>query len=50
MFFLFFLIIDSYFLITAVIAQTLIPTAELPILPGIPTKEAKAKMEINPVQ
>ena len=39
-FFFFFSIIDLYFLI---------PTAELIIPIGIPTKEAKAEMEMHPV-
>ena len=48
--FLFFsLIIDSYFLIPAVIAQTFNPIAELLIPIGIPIKEAKAEIEIHPV-
>ena len=45
----FFLIIDLYFLITAVIAHICIPTAELAIPTGIPTKEEKAEMETHPV-
>ena len=49
MFFLLFLIIDLYLLITAVIAQIFIPTAELAIPAGIPTKEAKAEVETHPV-
>ena len=48
-FFLFFLIIDLYFLIPAVITQTLNPFAE-PVIPiGIQTKEAKEKMESQTV-
>ena len=47
LFFLFFLIIDLYFLIPAVIAQIFNPTAELVIPIG--TKEAKAEMETHPV-
>ena len=43
-FFFFFLIIDLYFLIPAVIAQSFNPIAELVIPKGIPTKEAKAEM------
>ena len=39
----FFLIIDLYFLIIAVIAQFLNPIAELVIPIGIPTKEPKQK-------
>ena len=47
--FLFFLIIDLYFLIPAVIAKNFNPTAELVIPIGIPTKEAKVKIETHPV-
>ena len=47
--FLFFLIIDLYFLIPAVIAQILNPIAELIIPIGIPSKKAKAGIEIHPV-
>ena len=43
--FFFFLIIDLYFVIAAVIAQIFDPIAELVIPSGIPTKEAKAEME-----
>ena len=43
--FFFFLIIDLYFVIAAVIAQIFNPTAEIVIPTGIPTKEAKAEME-----
>ena len=42
-------IIDLYFLITAFIAQISNPIAELVIPTGIPTKEAKAEMETDPV-
>ena len=45
-FLFFFLIIDLYFWINAVIAQIFIPTAELVMSVGIPTKEAKAEIEI----
>ena len=45
----FFLIIDLYFLISAVIAQIFNPIAELVIPIGIPIKEAKAEMETHPV-
>ena len=45
----FFIIIDLYFLIAAVIAQIFNPIAELVILIGIQTKEAKAEFEIHPV-
>ena len=48
-FFLFFLIIDLYFLIPAVITQIFNPIVELAIPIGITTKEAKAEMETNPV-
>ena len=48
-FFFFFLIIDLYFLIPAVITQIFNPIAELVIPYGIPTKEAKAEMETYPV-
>ena len=45
-FFFFFLIIELYFLISAVIAQIFNPIVELVIPIGIPTKEAKAEIEI----
>ena len=48
-FFFFFLIISLYFLIPAAIEQMLNPIAELVILIGIPSKEAKAVIEIHPV-
>ena len=48
-FFFFFLIIDLYFLISPVIAQIFNPTAELVIPIGIPSKKAKAEIEIHPV-
>ena len=48
-FFFFFLIIDLYFLIPAIIAQILNPIPELVIPIGIPSKEAKAEMEIHPI-
>ena len=44
-----FLIINLYFLITAIIAQIFNPIAELVIPIGIPIKEAKAEIEIQPV-
>ena len=47
--FLFFLFIDLYFLIPAVITQMFNPIAELIIPSGFPTKEAKVEMEIHPV-
>ena len=49
MLFLFFLIIDLYFLILAVIAQIFNPISELVIPIGIPMKEAKAETETDPV-
>ena len=45
----FFLIIDLYFLIPAVIGQIFNPIAELVIPIGIPSEEAKAEIEIHPV-
>ena len=48
-FFLFFLIIDLYFLIPAGIAQNFNPIAELVIPIGIQTKEAKGEIETHPV-
>ena len=45
MFFFFFFILDLYFLIFVVTAQIVNPIAELVILLGIPSKEAKAKIE-----
>ena len=47
-FFLFFLIIDLYFLIPAVITQIFNPIAKSVIYIGIPTKKAKAEMETHP--
>ena len=44
-YFFFFLIIDLYFLIAAVITQIFNPIAELVILIGIPSKEVKAEIE-----
>ena len=46
-FYSFFLIIDLYFLIHAVIAQIINPIAEHVISLGIPTKEAKAEIETH---
>ena len=46
---LFFLIINLYFLIPAVITQIFNPTAELVIPIEIPTKETKAEIETYPV-
>ena len=48
-FLFFFLIIDLYFLIPATIAQILNPIAELVIPIEIPSKEAKAEIEIHPL-
>ena len=45
-FFLFFLIIDSYFLISAAIAQIFNPVTEPVITIGIPSTEPKAEIEI----
>ena len=47
--FFFLLIIDLYFLIPAAIAQIFNPITELVIPIGIPSKEAKAEIEIHPV-
>ena len=46
-FFFFFLIIDLYLLIPAVIAQIFNPIAELVIPTGIPSKEAKVGIETS---
>ena len=46
---MFFLIINFYFLIPAAIAQIFNPIAELVIPIGIPSKEAKAEIEIHSV-
>ena len=48
-FFFFFLIIDVYFLIPAVVAEIFNPIEELVIPIGVPTKEAKAEMETHTV-
>ena len=48
-FLFFFLIIDLYFLIPAVIAEISNPIAELVTPIGIPSKEAKAKTGRHPV-
>ena len=48
-FFFFFLTVDLYCLIPAVIGQIFIPTAELVIPIGIPTKEVKAETGTHPV-
>ena len=47
-FFIFSLIIDLYFLIPAAIAQSFNPIAKLVVPVGIPSKEAKAEIEIHP--
>ena len=49
MFFFFFLIIDLYFLIPAVVKQIFNLTVELIIPIGILTKEAKAEMKTHSV-
>ena len=46
-FFFFLLIIDLYFLISAVIAQTFNPIEELVISRGISTNESKEEMETH---
>ena len=45
----FFLIIDLYFLITAIITQIFNSIAEIVFPIGIATKEAKTGMETHPV-
>ena len=47
--FLFFFIIDLYFLIPAVITQMLYPIAKLIIPIGIPTEEVKVEIGTHPV-
>ena len=47
-FFIFFLIIDLYFLIHAVIVQLFNPIEKHVIPIGIPIQEAKAEIEIHP--
>ena len=47
--FFFFLIIDLYLLIPAVIAQIFNPIAKIVIPIGVPTKEAKAEIDTHPV-
>ena len=49
-FFFFFLIIDSYVLIPAVITQIFSPIAEFVVPTGTPTKEAKAEIEAHLVR
>ena len=44
-----FFLIDLCFLIPAVIIQIFNPVAELVIVRGIPTKEAKGEMETHPI-
>ena len=48
-FYFFFLIIDKYFLISAVIAPNFNPISEIVISLKIRSKEAKTEMEIHPV-
>ena len=48
-FFLFFLVIDLYFLTPAAMAEIFNPIAELIIPIGIPIKEAKVEMKTHPV-
>ena len=48
--FFFFLIINLYFLILAVIAEIFDATAELVITTGTPTTEAKAEIKTQPVK
>ena len=48
-FFFIFLIVDLYLLVSAVIAQNFDPIVELVIPIGIPSKEAKAEIEIHVV-
>ena len=49
MLFFFFLIIDLYFLIPAVIAQIFNPIAEWAIYIRMSTKEARAEIETQPI-
>ena len=49
-YFLFFLIADVYFLISAIITQTFSPTAELAIPAGITTTEKKVEFETQLVK
>ena len=49
MLFFFFLIVDLYFLIAAMIVPVFIPTAKLVIPTGIQTNEANAEIETQPV-
>ena len=49
MLFFFFLVIDLYFLVLAIIAQIFNPIVELFIPLEISTKEAKAEMKIHTV-
>ena len=48
-FFLLILFIDLYISIPRVVVQIFNPIAELVIPIGIPSKEAKAEMEIHPI-
>ena len=47
--FVFFLIIDLYILVLAVIAEMFNPIAEIAIPIGIPIKEVKAEIEMHSV-
>ena len=47
--FLFYLIIDLYFLVPSVIAQTFNPYVEPAISTGTPTNEANAETETQPL-
>ena len=49
MLFFFFLIVDLYFLIAAMIVTVFIPTAKLVIPTGTQTNEANAEIETQPV-
>ena len=49
LFFFFFLIVDLYFLILAVIAEIFNPIVDLTMPLGVSIKEAKAEMEIYTV-
>ena len=49
MLFLFFFVIDLYFLIPAVTAQIFVPTAELVIPTGTQTNEANAEIETQQI-
>ena len=49
MLFLLFLTINLYFLISSVITQMFIPTAELALPTGTPTNKTNAEMETQPL-